>query len=283
MFDSRAGRCYDLCKLNMLNKIRRNALIIQCDETGRGALTRFLSADPVMNTFLLADVERYGFGQPFQTVWTAADSAGRIEGAALRYYGNLIVTGRLPSPLPEAALSGAATVMGPSDTVEELALPAERWAQSVRPLFCLRRGDLLSPAADAVTAAADDAGEIHRFLLTIPQFRTLYGEGAMIANRIRSGEGSHVFLRRDGALTAHANSAAVNDFTAMLGGVCVRPDCRGRGYARGLVSVLCRGLLEQNRLPCAFGDGTGRTGLFRTLGFEAYGQWAVSTRRQAQA
>ena len=64
--------------------------IFQAGPKHKEVLARFLQKAPVENTFLLADIEKYGFSSPFQQVWVLWKN-GLPEAVYLRFYQNLLV------------------------------------------------------------------------------------------------------------------------------------------------------------------------------------------------
>ena len=130
-------------------------------------------------------------------------------------------------------------------------------------------------AGRARRAEPADAGRIHRFLQSLPEFTSLYASGEMIADRIRNNDGIHLMLERDGEIVSHGNSTAGAGRTVMLGGVGTAPAFRGRGYASEIVSALSRAVLAEGKKPCVFCGRGPEENLFDRLGFRTVGGWAT--------
>ncbi len=55
-------------------------------------LNEFLNEKPIFHTFLLSDIEQYGFDKPFQTVYVQ-EQTGKCQGVFMKYFQNLILAG----------------------------------------------------------------------------------------------------------------------------------------------------------------------------------------------
>ena len=65
-------------------------MLKKCGSEDKGILTGYLSQEKEYNTFLLADVNTYGFDTDCQDVWMEWEE-GRCTGVFLRFYTNLLV------------------------------------------------------------------------------------------------------------------------------------------------------------------------------------------------
>ena len=81
---------------------------------------QYLKAEPVYHTFLLSDLECYGFEHEFQQVYMQ-EKEGICEGVVLRYYNNLILSEFIEKPeckkIAELVTSEITTVMGKGENV----------------------------------------------------------------------------------------------------------------------------------------------------------------------
>jgi predicted GNAT family acetyltransferase len=81
--------------------------------------------------------------------------------------------------------------------------------------------------------------------------------------------GDFVGVKQDGRLLAMAGERMkLNGFTE-VSGVCTEPDCRGRGYAGALMSVVAERILARGETPFlhSYAHNTGAIGLYQSLGF----------------
>ena len=65
-------------------------MIKQCTNEDKELLLAYLKDEDVYNTFLIADIESYGFEQEFQKVYMEI-SKGQCRGVYLTFYQNLII------------------------------------------------------------------------------------------------------------------------------------------------------------------------------------------------
>lgn len=62
----------------------------------------------------------------------------------------------------------------------------------------------------------------------------------------------------------------------MMGGICVKEECRGKGYAKDIIRSLCREIHSQGKIPCIFAPEEPYYSIFQELGFEIYGRWGAA-------
>ncbi len=241
-----------------------------------------LKRESVYNTYLLSDIQSHGFDKPYQQVYVNRTDNGDIQGVYLKHYNNLILDGdplRIDVPFLVRLIGrDIDTVMGKASLVEPLAAAIPTASSYVsKGFYRLRLEDHLPPAHRQVeTAGLSDVDEIHDFLMTIPSFEQIYSAKEMIETRIQNGDGTHMFIRdNSGRIVAHANSAAQTDDAAMIGGVAVSEEERGRGLGSAVTAALCRRILSGGRSPTLFSEVPPGQSLFPRLGFEQVGKWGV--------
>lgn len=257
-------------------------MIRKCDETDYSMLMDYLSREPVYHTFIMADIERYGFDKDYQQVYVQEIGPGTgISGIFLKYYNNFIAAGEAELiDFSEAA--GLVTdeitiIMGMSKLVECIGSALGRTHMYERKtLYVLHKRAEAEANSEVRLATLQDVDRIYGFLMDIPQLRPLYSSKAMIENRIRSGEGIHVVMEREGRVIAHGNSAASTDRTVMLGGIGVSLSQRRQGCAAAIVNRLCAEIQKNGRLPCVFAGDLASRAMCKALGFEEYGFWGVA-------
>lgn len=257
-----------------------------CNENDRAWLLDFLQKDPVYHTFLLADIEQYGFDNSFQQVYVQEEQ-GKCQGVYLRYYHNLILAGS-PDEMDEEAVADLVTdqihtVMGRGELVKQVSdYLDQKWNFVKSHLYIqpeLKKVES-DPSETIKIATLEDVDRIHEFLMSFPEFVTLYGEKAMISNRISNNEGIHLLIEKDGKLIAHGNSAASAEKTCMIGGICVSPEYRKMGYAQKILTMVGEYIHDQGKIPCIFAPASSNYSIFGKAGFEIFGTWAVINRME---
>lgn len=201
---------------------------------------QYLKAEPVYHTFLLSDLECYGFEHEFQQVYMQ-EKEGICEGVVLRYYNNLILSEFIEKPeckkIAELVTSEITTVMGKGENVEQVMRCVDRkWEIIYNTLYVHQNMKSLEKKVGEIRRAEKkDIERIYEFLMTFPEMRALYAEKGMIENRICGKEGFHIIMEKEGEIIAHGNSAATTDQTCMMGGICVAQDMRKKGYTIGSI------------------------------------------------
>ena len=179
---------------------------------------QYLKAEPVYHTFLLSDLECYGFEHEFQQVYMQ-EKEGICEGVVLRYYNNLILSEFIEKPeckkIAELVTSEITTVMGKGENVEQVMRCVDRkWEIIYNTLYVHQNMKSLEKKGGEIRRAEKkDIERIYEFLMTFPEMRALYAEKGMIENRICGKEGFHIIMEKEGEIIAHGNSAATTDQT----------------------------------------------------------------------
>lgn len=257
-------------------------MILVCGEENREGLLEYLNREPVFHTFLLSDMEQYGFYQQFQTIYMQ-EEGGDCCGVFLKYYNNLILSGDEQildyQGISGLMTDGITTVMGKAEIMEQVMKYAGKTAGITYNKLYVHKEETLMPDRNGYIirfAQLEDVDRIYEFLMSFKEFTNLYSEKEMIENRIRSGEGIHVILEMDGQIAAHGNSAASTRLTCMMGGICVKEEFRRRGYAKEILRFLCGEIHRQEKIPCIFASESCSYSIFDELGFEVYGRWGVA-------
>lgn len=251
-----------------------------CSDKDEEVLLRFLKKDSMLHTYIIADMERYGFDKPYQTIYMM-ENESCCEGVFLKYYNNLIfskVKGSIePEEISKYILPEITNIMGELEVVGKVAnYLGLSESMKANNLYAQKKAAKQYNGMPGVRIAAmQDIDAIYDFLMSFPEFTEIYAKKEMIENRIEKGEGIHVVLEKDGKIVAHGNSAASTDETCFLGGICVAPGQRKKGYAMAIVEMLCNEIHKQNRIPCVFAPEEKEYTIFHRLGFEKCGKWGT--------
>lgn len=251
-------------------------------ESDGDVLMDYLYKEPVFHTYLIADIEIYGFDKNYQTIYMQVENA-ECAGVILRYYNNILIAGDPDTLNYQEVLkvidNKVTTIMGRAEVIEPLnQLFAGESSFNTKIMYVMPEPIDNPEYSDVQLADQIDADGIYEFLMGIPEIRGLYTEKAMITNRIQSGEGVHAIIRKNGDIIAHGNSAATTRVTGMIGGLCVDPKWRGKGYAKAVIGKISEVLWRENRKPCVFAEETLGQGLLKSSGFVKYGEWGVINR-----
>lgn len=262
-----------------------------CDKDMKPSLLSYLKEEAVYNTFLLADIENYGFDKEFQTVYADLEE-GKIKGVYLKFYNNFIVYSK-EDQVDEGFLEQwfrnwkPEVVMGKAGTVKKMCQLLPDYHYKEEYLYLLESQEKLNLCFEKEKKKAEgtiqkgtlkDVDRIYQFLMSIDEIKALYGSRDMIEERIKTGDGFHYFLEMDGQIIGHANSAASSPYTAMIGGVATAYGERGKGIAARLVFEAAKDILNQGKTPCLFSKRDQENNVYVRLGFEKAGMWSVMTK-----
>jgi predicted GNAT family acetyltransferase len=243
-------------------------------------------AEPNMNLFILGDVEIFGFNSSFQDVWCQI-LQDKLTGIVLRHQDNMIIYSRNldmdfgeVKPLLE---THKVRIVSGKNSVVDVFYPLIESRYSRREMaFCeqVDMSTLVDNTSQVIEASEADAMEIAEAYGQIHEFAGLYASDLnqryeMIVNRINSKEGKHLFIRVDGKIVSHANSAAETSVNGMLGGIMTLPEFRNRGLASKIISALCKDLAHRGKSACLFHDNPEAASVFRRLGFQETGKWVI--------
>lgn len=250
-----------------------------CSDKDEEVLLRFLKKDFMLHTYIIADMERYGFDEPYQTIYMV-ENENFCDGVFLKYYNNLIfskIKGNIePEEISKYILPEITNIMGELEVVRKVAnYLGVSENMRANNLYAQKKEAKQYNVPEVRIAGMQDIDAIYDFLMSFPEFTEIYAKKEMIKNRIEKGEGIHVVLEKDGKIVAHGNSAASTDETCFLGGICVAPGERKKGYAMAIVQMLCNEIHKQNRIPCVFVLEEKEYTIFQRLGFEKCGKWGT--------
>lgn len=261
-----------------------------CNEKDYDVLMDYLKKEQILNTFIISDLDNYGFDKEFQVTYMDTDSTGTCNAVALIFHNNLIISGSVTTMdyqfLMTLLTPKINNIMGEGELVEAFSqyLDKQNWKSAdsnnerrylEKVMYTLVNGVKLEKVVGIQKATLEDVDAIHSFIMGIPEINFLYKEKSMISNRISSGEGVHLFIKEKGEIIAHANSAAGTNISSMLGGVSVAQEYRDVGYGKKVVSAVADYILEQRNTACLFSKGEEEHNLFITLGFKPYKKWGT--------
>ncbi len=258
-------------------------MVRECTEKDKEQLLAYLKEEAVYNTFLLADIEDFGFEETFQTVYMDEEQ-GEIKGVYLCFYQNFLLYCReneVNISFLEQLFSNYEpdVVMGKTQTVQIVQRILTEHVLESRGLYLFSDPSCLETDNSEIYAAGpEDVDDIFAFLQSIDELRHLYTSKQMIADRIEKNCGVHYIIRKNGEIIAHANSAAQCEATTMIGGVSTAPDERGKGLGGQVVSRLCRDILAKGKTPCLFSVQGEEHNLYHRIGFQKIGEWGTLTK-----
>jgi GNAT superfamily N-acetyltransferase len=235
------------------------------------------------------NIEKYGFEGNFVRAWGAfdpAESGAVLRGVLLRFGNIVIATDRDGACGPDFAPvidkeNGLGGVRGTVEIVSTVraalrGYQPRHWEDSIymhllHPPDCPPRMLALARRAhpqdlDGLAALYSGAGAM---------FRSRANVAAKLAE-------TRVFVveepplgRRPARIASCALLNVEGHDAGLIGGVYTLPAARGRGYAAACTAALSLDLQKDGKQPCLFYENPVAGRVYRRLGFEEAGQWAV--------
>lgn len=251
-----------------------------CDHKDTDILMEYLLKEQILNTFIIADIEIYGYDKEFQQVYMNLNKSGACTDVVLRFHNNLILSGAKETMdfnfVATLLTDDINNIMGEGELVlgfkEEMDIEGNYIEKK---MYTLDNTEKLIPHSEIQIATLSDVDNIYDFIMTHEEINFLYKNKDMITNRISSGEGMHLIMKREGEIIAHTNSAAGTNVSAMVGGVSVKKEFRNIGLGKAIVSEICKYIIEDKKQPCLFSAQERDHNLFLELGFEEYKKWGT--------
>lgn len=264
-------------------------MLIKATEDNRKEILNYCLDEKIINTFIIGDIENYGFSSENQDIWFEKDKY-TIKGVALRYHTMLIVYSRylnMDFTQIEWIIKnhGIEFISGIDTVIDELyPYLDDKYSRKDTQFSKYIKGHKLVPVTkNIMKATVDDAMEIAKTYGDIGEFKSLYSSDInirynQIKSRMETGEGIHIFVKDEDGIISHGNTTAENTFSGIIGGLFTRDDKRGMGFGSQIVSYLTKYLLEENKDIALFYEDKNLDKFFNKNGFKNIGTWTVLRR-----
>lgn len=130
-------------------------------------------------------------------------------------------------------------------------------------------------------ATREDLENVARFLSTDDALGKPYGFDLLykqLLERFNQQYGRTFIMEKDGQIIATASTYAEASKCAVVSGVLVHEDYRGKGLSRIILSALCQNLLENGFDIFSYYYIEQAIRMHKSVGFEDIGQWAKLVR-----
>lgn len=261
-------------------------MLTKASRDDRPRILPYCMSEPNINTFIIGDIETHGFETDFQDVWIQTQS-DHITGIVLRYYDNFIIySEKLDMAYDEVVdllrSSQGNLISGKSSVMEPFSVLLGNAFTKKELFFCeLKDSSKLSlDTLEVKIATLREAREISVAYGEIPEFAGLYSSDPeqryhQIANRIESGEGTHMIIRKGDRIISHGNTTAETSASAIIGGIFTLPEFRKAGLASKIISALCKNLLDQKKSVCLFYSNEDAGRIYQRLNFRMIENWTI--------
>lgn len=130
---------------------------------------------------------------------------------------------------------------------------------------------------ESYSAEENELPELAAFLATDEALGKPYGLELLktqLLERYREGFGRNYIMRIQGDIVATASTYAEKENIAVISGVMVDPDYRGRGLSKKVLSALCQELKTEGKRVFSYYYIESAMRMHKAVGFEKIGNWA---------
>lgn len=255
--------------------------------TDTAAFARLCRSHPWRMLTPRLNIEYYGIDVPIVRSWGVFTRDGAEMAGILQRFRNTVIAADVDGECGPAlaavvdTLPGVAGMRGPVETLSSVqaALRVYRptdWEEScflrlMQPPIC--PPETLALARRAVPADLDKLAWLYG------QAGTMYRSRDNVAAKLAE---PRVFVVEEPATTlwpARIVSCALLNVegrdAGLIGGVFTLPEARGKGYAAACTAAISQDLQRDGKLPCLFYENPVAGRVYRRLGFEDAGLWAL--------
>ena len=258
-------------------------MIREIDDQGCEEMVRFLAKDGALNLFFMADLENFGMESRRHSFW-GQYRKGRLCSVVLRFYESMTLSLSESSDQDELIpfLRKGRFLAGERGAVSRFKsiLKPESYRESYFSHLSSLKGVSGPPVKDVAMASPEDCEDLFDLQMTIKEFDMDESGKEVYCDALLSGTGRIAFIRKEGKAVSSASSVAEYSGGAMIVAVATGPGYRKKGYATACLQALCRSLLDEGKEPSLFYDNPGAGRIYRNLGFETAGFWAMGTIRK---
>ncbi|MBH0166202.1 GNAT family N-acetyltransferase [Fictibacillus sp. 7GRE50] len=259
-------------------------MIVKMDQTWHKQVMDYLSEEPALNLFIIADIENFGYETDSQDIWADVDDNESITGILLRYKGNY-----LPYAKGEINAKAFSEIINKDKSYEMLSGKKEITEQFIPYLNFERTKELYfaelkdakalnqnSSRQNIIQADVKDVESLMELKYLIKEFSIGKTAKESLEQALSTKTGRTYFIREEDTVVSCASSTAENSVSAMIVGVCSHPEKRNKGYASLCMEALCYDILAEGKTLCLFYDNPKAGSIYKRLGFKDIGFWSMN-------
>ncbi|RZT23276.1 GNAT family N-acetyltransferase [Fictibacillus sp. BK138] len=259
-------------------------MVVKVNQTMHKKVMNYLSDEPALNLFIIADIENFGYETDFQEIWIDQDDAGEIKGILLRYMGNY-----LPYAKGTINAKGFSEIINKDTTYEMLSgkkeiteqfRPYVKFERTKETYFAeLKDDDLLNKniSREGIEQAGiQDVDSLIELKQQIKEFTIRATARQSLEQALKTKTGRTYFMKEGNIVVSCASTTAENSLSAMIVGVCSHPEKRNQGLATRCMEALCQDVLSEGKALCLFYDNPKAGSIYKRLGFKDIGMWSMN-------
>lgn len=263
-------------------------MIRKLTKSDNSKVMEYLKEESSFNLFIIGDIENFGYDSGIQDLWAEFDETDNIKGVLLRYRNHYI-----PYSKGEFNASEFANIIRSNDNFQVLSGKRDIVQMFENELeFGKKRSQYFSELkrqknlnidvdlSETQKATEDDVDLIVGLREVIEEFDPDPSAREIFLETLKTNSGRTYFIKRDGMAVACASTSAENSESAMVVGVCTHPDYRKQGLATKCLIALCKEVLDEGRKLCLFYDNPDAGRIYKRIGFEDIGRWAMYSARK---
>jgi predicted GNAT family acetyltransferase len=259
-------------------------MIVKADQSWHEKVMSYLSEEPALNLFIIADIENFGYETDSQEIWADVDDAGDIQGILLRYMGNYL-------PYAKGCINakGFSEIINKDTTYEMISgkkeiteqfYPYIKFERTKETFFAeLKEARSLkknSSRANIQKAEIHDVDSLMELKSQIKEFTIRQTARQSLEQALKTKTGRTYFMKENDIIVSCASTTAENSLSAMIVGVCSHPDKRNLGLATRCMEALCYDVLSEGKAICVFYDNPKAGSIYKRLGFKDIGFWTMN-------
>ncbi|HZT42167.1 MAG TPA: GNAT family N-acetyltransferase [Chthonomonadaceae bacterium] len=255
--------------------------------TDSAAFARLCRKHPMRMLTPRLNIEYYGMDVPIMRSWGVFGRDGAEIVGILQRFRNTVIASDVDGECGPAlasvidTLPGVAGMRGPVETVSSVqaALRVYRPTDWEESCFLRLTHPPTCPPATLSLARRAVPSDLDKLAWLYGQAGTMYRSRDNVAAKLAE---PRVFVVEEPATAlrpARIVSCALLNVegrdAGLIGGVFTLPEARGRGYAAACTAAISLDLQRDGKLPCLFYENPVAGRVYRRLGFEDAGRWAL--------
>ena len=258
-------------------------MICKLTAENNAQVMKYLQLKPSFSLFLVADIEKYGYGGDVFTVWGAFQQ-GELQYVFGKYYNTLVVYSNTDE-LPVKEICDYLNAHGIDYDIligrrvlAEQFLQHDSFSSISRNFYCELRPENFTPLINqqltVTKAELSQTADILKLLTSIEEFSSLDFHEDALKTYIKDG-GVYLIMEQ-GEIASLAMCSAQTGQLANIGGVCTAKPYRQQGYASTVVSAISQAYLQQG-LICCLGYNKPEAGsIYKRIGYREVGQVIIA-------
>lgn len=241
-----------------------------------------------VNFFIIARIATYGYEDDFQEAWGAFNKNNQLIALMLRIakrytvYANDVFPARdfaeIINQDPQATM-----LFGLKEQVECMAPFLDQTFQSQEKLYyalCRTQTVKTEDKADHVREIEpSEAGQLINFFQQITEFNDTHTDIDAKQRDMRNGHSRSYVIEKDNTIISTASTSFETNDSAMITAVATHPEHIRKGYATQCLRQLLIDVLADEKVLYLLYDNPLAGGVYKALGFEQVGEWALYRRK----